>query len=201
MQFFRVKYLYILIIIFGFVILSAFFYSFVNQSYILVVKVKPEEQFNIKIGNKDYKIKGTGLYEFSSGNKKIEFSKAGYDTLKTTVNIQRNNNNILEVNMLENIAGDKNIYKIKGLADSFKEKYIVDSIIKYNDNLATVVIIKEAGDSERLVMLVEKVNGDWVQKIPPVEFFTDSQIEKYPKDIRPYLKLFNNKEVEEGGVI
>jgi hypothetical protein len=103
--------------------------------------------------------------------------------------------------MLENIAGDKNIYKIKGLADSFKEKYIVDSIIKYNDNLATVVIISDNGNSERLVMLVEKVNGDWVQKIPPVEFFTDAQIEKYPKDIQPYLKLFNNKEVEEGGVI
>ena len=79
----------------------------------------------------------------------------------------------------------------------FESRYIIDKIKEYS----SFIYKGKAGDSERLVMLVEKVNGDWVQKIPPVEFFTDSQIEKYPKDIRPYLKLFNNKEVEEGGVI
>lgn len=197
MQFNRVKYLLISIIVLISIVVVLFVLNSLNKKYPVSIEIAPKGNYYLKIDNVKYNYYDKSIYDLTAGNHTIEISRQDYDTRTEKINIKKDMATEIKIDMKNNLSGLKNINNIIGLSEEIKNKYRVDYVNYFdNNNLAVIVLVANDNNSNRLVMLASKSSGKWSVKIKPSQYIQDSELKNYPNDLRKYLRTFNNKAIE-----
>jgi cell division protein FtsL len=105
MQFNRVKYLLISIIVLISIVVVLFVLNSLNKKYPVSIEIAPKGNYYLKIDNVKYNYYDKSIYDLTAGSHTIEISRQDYDTRTEKINIKKDMVTEIKIDMENNLSG------------------------------------------------------------------------------------------------
>lgn len=179
-----------LVLISALAILGLFLY--INQKFNVQLEVTPTDTYDIKIGQTKYSVTGVSEIYLTSGTHNIEVSGKDYILYKSTIIVERNNSNNIKIDMSKYRKYPAELSSIKGVNNNFASKFKVIYQKTFQDDAWVLMIIQnKSNPDDKLLLMANKQNDNWVLTLGPAAVFTQEQVNNLPQDARNDVLFFS----------
>lgn len=173
---------------------------FATRSSVSIVNISilPNGNYHVEIGNKQFKTNSYISTKLKPGEYNITIKNGDFEKYNNTIEVKKDKVNNYEFDTVKDRINKAGVIDIKGLGDKYINNYFVDYASLFsNGSLAVLSILNKTNLSDRLILIANKENGEWMLRLGPSEYIDKKQSSSLPLDVRQYLETFNNKSIED----